>query len=49
MRMEYVVVSLVIVLVVLVVLIMFSGNIVPMFKDGISNLAKLIGLKVEQP
>ena len=46
MRIEYVVISIVIVLVVLVALIMFSGNTIPILKEGLKSIANLVGIKV---
>lgn len=47
MRMEYVVVSIILALVVLLTLIIFGGNIIPIFKQGIKSLGQLVGIKVE--
>mgnify|MGYP001564118340 CR=1 FL=1 len=49
MRAEHVVASIILMLVVLLALLLFSANIVPAFKEGITNLAASIGIKVGQP
>lgn len=44
MRIEYIIVSLVIALVVLLAVLLFGGNIIPAFKEGLKNLAASVGV-----